>query len=531
MSRAPFSLRDWFDDRGARLLRDPSSAMARVFDVMTIAFVIAFHRILGKRFLCAPFGFDEHYFVWEGFSVNKGMVPYRDFFEFKPPMVILVNSLGQKIFGLEHLAYRQIFSLLSLAGFLSLTIALLSRATNRWLIAALMALMINHYFDGALHDSTVNNAESVGLDFFMIGCGILLLETRWERTQQVLGGAVLALGPLSKEPLAFATLAAWLCILCLYRYESVPGRAHRHFALFTIAGVVVVLTTWIVYMLATHSLGSYVAQTKMSFAYAKNYAYQLGWFPKSSTDGELAEAWKRLHKTYVNAEHLAVFVPLFVAALALRSGPRILAGVAALACAVGGVYAVTIGHAYAGHYYIMAMTGTFFFAVVGALTLDVHSKRGRGPLRRWVGFSAAAVALVTLWPRFSEEREKYATYQPAAPPVNMAEVALVQSLSSPGDRIWTLGEPLLYVYSGRLNAVRWGGTYDELIDYFPGKTDEEKLAGERAALVRNRPKLVVFGEDPIPGYGRKQRYIKALVMPFLTEYGYTKVHDKVYARP
>ena len=162
MSPAAFSLRDWFEARGARLLRDPASAMARVFDVATIGFVIAFHRILGKRFLCAQFGFDEHYFVWEGFSVTKGMVPYRDFFEFKPPMVILVNALGLRIFGLDHLAYRQIFSLLSLAGFLSLTIALLSRATNRWLIAALMALMINHYFDGALHDSTVNNAESVG---------------------------------------------------------------------------------------------------------------------------------------------------------------------------------------------------------------------------------------------------------------------------------------------------------------------------------------------------------------------------------
>ena len=192
---------------------------------------------------------------------------------------------------------------------------------------------------------------------------------------------------------------------------------------------------------------------------------------------------------------------------------------------------MTIGHAFAGHYYIMAMTGTFFFAVIGAITLDTHSKRRRGVLRSWIGLSAAAVALVTLWPRFSDEREKYATYQPAAPPVNMADVALVQSLSGPGDRIWTLGEPLLYVYSGRLNAVRWGGTFDELIDYFPGQTDEARLAGERAALIRNRPKLVVFGDDPVPGYGRKQRYLRALVMPFLTELGYTKVNDKVYARP
>ena len=531
MSPAAFSLRDWFERHGTRLLRDPASAMARVFDVMTIGFVIGFHRILGKRFFSAQFGFDEHYFVWEGYSVTKGMVPYRDFFEFKPPMVILVNALGLKLFGLEHMAFRQILVLLSLAGFLSLTIALLSRATNRWLVAALMALMINHYFDGTLHDSTVNNAESVGLEFFMIGCGVLLVETRWERTQLVLGGAILALAPLSKEPLALATVAAWLSILLLHRFEAARGRKNRRFVLYTTIGVASVVATWLVYMLVTHSLGSYIAQTKMSLSYAKNYAVQLGWYPKSSADGELAEAWKRLHKTYVNAEHLAVFVPLFVAALALRSGPRILIGVAALACEIAGIYGVTIGHAYAGHYYVMAMTGTFFFAVIGAIALDDYSKRRPGPMRRWIGLSAAAVALVTLWPRFSDEREKYATYQPPPPPVNMEEVALVKQLSSPGDRIWTLGEPLLYVYSDRLNAVHWGGTFDELIAYFPGSTDEERLAGERAALVRNRPKLVVFGEDPVPGYGRKQRYIKALVMPFLTEYGYTKVHDKVYARP
>jgi hypothetical protein len=298
---------------------------------------------------------------------------------------MLVNALGLKLFGLHAMAYRQIFSLLSIGAFLAFTIALLSRQTSRLLVGALVAFMISHYLFSGFHDSSINNSESVGLFFFMIGTSVLLLRTRWVRTQQVLGAAVLALAPLSKEPLVFVTLAAWLCLLSLHAVESGrPGT--KRFAIFTVAGATGVGGIWLAYMLATHSLGWYIVQLKLSIAYTKNYAYQLGWFPRDPPDGVFAECWKRLRENYVNYTRIGPFVPLFAAALAL-SGRRFLVGCLSLCAVVGGLYGVTIGHGFAPHYFIMAMTGTFFAAAIGAIALDSYARRSGSGLRWWVGLS------------------------------------------------------------------------------------------------------------------------------------------------
>jgi hypothetical protein len=505
-----------------------SRPLERVYDAVTIGAIVFYHRVLAASFVRVQFGFDERYFLNEGWSVLKGLVPYRDIQEFKPPMIFVVNALGLKLFGLEGMAYRKIFVLLSIAGFLSLALALLSRGTNRLLVVAVSALMITHYFHPPFFDSSIVNTESLSLYFFMIGCGILLFKTRLVRVQQFAGGACLALSPLSKEPMAFATLAAWLAFLLLCRTESRQKGAVKRFALYTISGVAAVALTWLVYMLATRSLGWYIVQLKLTMKYTKNYAIALGWFPKNPPGGEFAEIWRRLRATYLNADRLGVFVPLFLALLTLWSRKTIV-GVFALLAMVGSVYAVTIGRGFAAHYYIMAMAGTFLSVAMGALALDSYTGPGT-PLRRWVGLSWAAIAAVVLWPRFSDELDKYDTLTTPAPPLDQTELASVLQYSKPGDKIWTLGDPLLYVYSNRVLGFREAIVTDELIEYYPGDTDEHRLAGLRDELMTNLPKVVIFGGDPV-GYRRKQRFIDALVTPFLRDAGYKKIDEKVYVHP
>lgn len=508
-------------------------SLARALDLLVLAFVAHFHRIIGAKFLYAQLGFDEHYFVWEGFSLAKGMVPYRDFQEFKPPMIFVANALALKLFGLEQMGYRQLFMLLSLLAFLVLTIALLSRGVSRWLVGGLIALMINHFFDGGLHDSTINNAESLGLNFFLLGAGILLFKTDWKRTQQILGGIVFSLSPLSKEPLAIAVGFAWLALLLLDRSESAEPRATKRFITNTLSGVGLVLGTWLLYMLLTHSLGAYLLQLKLNVAYMKDYALQLGWFPRDPAGGVWVESWRRLRETYVNWGRLGVFLPLFVAAIVFFPGWRKLTGIAALGSMVSALYAVTVGKGFAGHYYVMAMTGTFFLATIGVIAITAYARWGSTPFHNWAAFSVVGVAILAISPRYLDEKDNVAKklYQPVEPPVSQAHVAIVRAHTKPGDRIWTLGEPLLYVFSDRLSAVREPAVIDDFIPYYPGNTDEERLAFQREELVKNRPKLIVFGDDPVPGYGRKQIYIRVLVMPFIKEFGYKQIDEKVYERP
>ncbi|HMI87347.1 MAG TPA: hypothetical protein VK550_24835 [Polyangiaceae bacterium] len=503
---------------------------ARLRDLLTVASVVMFHGVIGARFLHAPVGLDEAYFVFEGWSTVKGQVPYRDFQEFKPPMVIFVNAIGIQLFGLASMAYRHIFSLLSLAGFTCLTLALLSRGTSRLLVLAVVALMIDHFFDDGFHNSSIDNAESVGLGFLMIGCGILLFRTRFTRLQPIAGGAILALVPLSKEPLMFVTVAAWLTILVIHHAETRRLDAVTRYALFTALGVTGVTASWLAYMLATRSLDAYIIQLKLTIAYTKYFAYELGWFPLAPPRGEWIEIWDRLCGAYVNYRHLGMFVPFWIAVpLFWRRRPGVF--FATFAAVAGSLYAVTIGRGFAPHHFIMAMAGTFFATTVAVLALEGLSRRLSEHMRAALCLAGAAFALMTVWPRLSEEWSRYPRYRPPHPTVSANEIAFVQAHSSPGDKILTLGDPLLYVYSDRLSAWREIVALDELIDYYPGNTDEERLAGQREELSLTRPKVVIFGDDRAAGYRRKQRYIHALFLPFFRENGYAKFEDRFFVRP
>jgi hypothetical protein len=512
-----------------RFVVSAQSLLPRAYDGIVVLWLAVFHHVLGVKYRFAPIAFDEHFFLTEGWSVLNGQIPYRDFQEFKPPVIFFVHALGLQLFGLEGLGYRKLLALLSLAGFLALAVALLSRRVHRLLVVAVLMLLINHFYDDGLHKGVIDEAETLALDFFMLGTGVLLTRTKWQRTQQVLGGALLALSPMSKEPLAFVVLAAWLSLLLLHHIESASKGAARRFAGFTIAGVAGVLATWLVYMLATGSLSWFVLQMKLSIAYAENYAYTRTWGVRDPPGGQLAEMYRRLTPVYVNAAHLAVFIPFFAALVALP-GRRRLVAAGALVTFAAALYAVSIGGGYAYWYFIMAMAGTFFCVVLGAIALDEQAQRRNHHLPHAVAAACLGLALIMTLPRFVTEWQKYGGYRLAPLPVPQSDIDFVVEHTRPGDTIWTTDDPLLYVFSDRLNAFRGGIVLDEIIDYYPGNTDEERLSVIRQGLEENRPKLVIFGNTMVHP-PRKWRYTNVLVMPFLRDGGYIRLNDRFYLRP
>jgi len=503
--------------------------LPRAYDALVLVWLTVFHHVLGLKYRFAQIAYDEHYFLNEGWSVLKGQIPYRDFQEFKPPVIFFVNALGIQLFGLEQLGYRKFLSLLSLASFLIVAAALLSRRVNRLLVAGVLMLMIEHFYDDGLHNNVINDAETLALDFFLLGAGVLLARTKWQRTRLVLGGALLSLSPLSKEPMAFATVAAWLCFLLLERIEAGTWQAAKRFAIFSVAGVAGVVGTWLVYMLATDSLSWYILQLKLNLAYTKNYAYQLRWASRTPEGGALAESVRKLRQSYLDIRHFGPFLPLFVALVA-QPKRRWVVGLAALVTFAASLHAVSVGGGFAPRYFIMAMTGTFLCVALGSIALDGYAQHlGRKLAPPLLGAAWLLVALVTTGPRFASEWKKSGKY--AAPPIPVAQsdIDFVRRYTSPDDKIWTTDDPLLYVFSDRESAFRGGIVLDEIIEYYPGDTDAERLSVVRQGLEENRPKLVIFGNTQVSPR-RKQRYTKALVLPFLRDNGYIRLNDRFYLR-
>jgi hypothetical protein len=494
--------------------------------------VAALHLLFARAFMWAPIRWDEQYFLFEGFSLGRGMVPYRDFEELKPPLVFVVNMLALKVFGLEGMRFRYFFELLSLSGFLAIAIALLSRKVPRLIVFGLEALMINLFFDGAFLDLGVNNtSETAGLAFFMLAVGVLLMKTRRTALQQYAGGALLILSPLGKEPFVIPTFAAWLALLWLHQIESDDAGAWRRFVKRTCTGAASVIAVWFAYMLITRSFGWYLVQLRQTLVYSAEHNVMYGVFPKLDFWDTWAENRKRLSDKFVNPARMTVFLPYFLAALLLWRRRSLSMAAASLATFAAALYAVTIGRGFFGHYFIMAMSGTFLFAVLGAVAMNDQLHDVAAPWRRWVCIVLGATAVSSLWPRVLREREQWAAHKPPASPVSEELVRIIKARTTRDDMIWNIGTPAVNVFSDRVSASRILLVHDSLLHLYPGRTDEEKLATYRRELDAHMPKLVILSV----GRAGREREMDTLVTPFLRAHGYKQLPERspvpIYQRP
>jgi hypothetical protein len=512
----------------------------RFADAGLLGAITAIHLIFARAFLFGAFRFDEQYFLYEGFALGKGMVPYRDFQEFKPPMIFLLNLLALKTFGLDQMHFRRFFLLLSLAAFLVVAVALLSRGVPRLVILGATALMLNTFLDvHFLEGGTLDASECAGLWFFLLGVGVLLFKLprpAWQRWQQWAGGALLALAPLAKEPFCFPTLLAWGTLAVLADVEpddpSTPG-AGRRFAKNTALAAVAVAVLWLLYMLVTRSFGAYLANLRETMVYSAEHDIMYGVFPKLGFWGTWAENWTRLRSIYVNPAFLAPLLPYLLAAVLLwrRRSISMAAGVAATF--LGALYAVTIGHGFFGHYFIIAMTGSFFATTLGCLALGERASELAPHWRRWLGASLALMALYSLKPRLEQDWEQWSAQHPAPAPVSERLVRLVDARTAPRDTIWSVGAPAIYFYADRRAGTRIPYIHDSLLHLYPGKTPAEKLRTYRAELEVKMPKLVILTE----GRAGREQHMDLLVTPFLQDHGYQLISGPdaaevpVYQRP
>ncbi|MFL5305480.1 MAG: hypothetical protein ACJ8F1_09705, partial [Polyangia bacterium] len=169
-------------------------------DVLALAVTATVFLQMNKRFFYSPIGYDEEFFAWGGWSITKGLAPYRDFIEFKPPMVFITHAFAQLLFGFKNGGYRKFFTIFPLLSMLVLQGTLMARRIPRLLALALMLAIIVLFVNPAWHDTALSDAEGIGVSYYMLGLGCLLWEGRHAKATTILGGAFLSCCVLSKEP-------------------------------------------------------------------------------------------------------------------------------------------------------------------------------------------------------------------------------------------------------------------------------------------------------------------------------------------
>jgi hypothetical protein len=477
---------------------------------------------------------DEGFFVWGGWSLTKGLVPYRDFMEFKPPFLFFTHALALELHGFESFGFRTFFTYFPLASILALQISLLTRRIDKVLATGLSVALVHLWVTQAFHDTALSDAESIGLSYYFLGLAFLLARTRFAGIAQGVGTGLLICCALSKDPFLPCTVLTWAtCFFAQVRTGSWRTQALRYLKHASIGGAVV-LGGLVLYMLPTGALDAYVHMiSRYNVLYRDpvlSFCVAGGVFKPTTPLHDLFLQAQSLTSDFASLARMGFLLP-FGAGLLLATRRRtlpLLAGAGLVL--VSSFFAVVASNCPWKHYDNMLLAGLFFVIAVGLDLLSPHLREFSRTMRWLVRVAMLAGLVPAIWPRVAEERALYGT-RPL--PSSMTEPAprvfeLIREHTRPRDRIVTNGNPILYVQVNRLAGVRESNFLDPILSYYVGDTDAEKLRPVYEEMMKSRPKIVVL--DPSFIYARGRHY-EALWKPFLANNHYIQLTDNVYLRP
>jgi hypothetical protein len=526
-ARPPVSrrVRDWLE-------RNEVAIGKRALDLVALGLTAFVFLTLNRRFYWGPIGFDEEFFVWGGWSIKKGLVPYRDFLEFKPPMLFITHYVALALFGLKDAGYRIFFAAFPLLSVLALQVALVARGVGRFFAAAVMVGFVALFVNPAWHDTGLTDAESIGIAYYLLGLACLLWEGRFIKVTTLLGGLFMACCVLSKEPFAPVVGFTGLTMFWLRRPGASRWESRKLYAKYSLAGVALLVLALCVYLVPTGAIKGYAhllfgGYRKMFRNAATSYCVAFGAADAEPQGGMLLDDWRRLRLMFFKEDVLAYLLPIALpgAVFTFRRSKVLFAltGLALLAA----LAAPMMSRCLWPHYFSMAMAGVIFVLVVGVDSMKAVLRRASPATRRTV--TAAALLLVCLhaWPALDHERDALYTRRPWDEP-QAGLLEFIKTNTAPSDRIFTTGAPLLYAMADRLSAVRESTFIDPILASLDGASDREKLRPIFLQLVKNKPK-VVFMDGLYEE--RKPRITEALMKPFLTEFKYKQINERLYLRP
>jgi hypothetical protein len=477
---------------------------------------------------------DEGYWLWCGWSLLKGLVPYRDFMEFKPPMVFVTYALALKLHGYENYGFRQLFTYFPLASILVFQLSLFSRRVDKVLAMGLSLALIQIWVMAAFHDLGLGDTESIGLAYYFFGVACLLARTPFPAFMQVLGAAFLFCCSQSKEPYLPCVVMTWAACFFASDRRGTFREDGLRYAKWTGLGALIVAIALCIYMVPSGAMTAYIKMVRRyAVVYrdpAKSFCAVGGAFEPTTALNDIHRQWTAVSKNYLTMPVMGLTIPFAVASVAYlprRSLPLLVTTV--LTC-VAGFLAVTASNCPWVHYYNMLLGGLFFAFAMGLDAMAPYFEATTRPTRWLIRAAMFTGIFLVLWPRYESEAEAFGTrtYGTTAIETVPGSLALIAQHSNPDDRIVSDGNPIIYVVSNRVSGVRESNLLDPILNFYEGDTDEEKLRVVYDEMVKSRPKIIIL--DPDHG-DAKVRHIASLWNPFLTDFKYTKLSDNVYLRP
>ncbi|OGD08940.1 hypothetical protein A2397_05080 [Candidatus Amesbacteria bacterium RIFOXYB1_FULL_44_23] len=482
-----------------------------------LTIILGLTAVFSIKFIYSFLGFDESVFVWTGFNILNGEIPYRDFLEIKPPGIFFVNALGLLLFGVNN------FKLMPFLIFIPSLIGLYICLVRLGVFKLLAAILTLHYMTIVLYlpfHHTLNDVETYGLAFAVLAMVSIFLNLNngvqlKNDFSKYLAGIFLGFSVMCKEPFVL-TVIAIMGVVFVYELTIKRKQALTHLFL-TIAGGITVVVVFLSYLIVNNAADAYFGTLVSEFVHSKMH---------SSQPATLSYAWSKLSANYYNLKVLSALVPFYIFFIFRHKlGAFSLTTIAGV---ILGALSITIGRNYWDHNYLMGTASLLLPAIFGGKYLSqIYFKFSK----RTKILTVIVFLLFMVWPTvmlgYNFLVDVYARSYPK--PVIYPDPVLsqaVQKYSTANDYILLKDNPITYVVWNRKHSNKWSTMLDSLLKLYEGESTGEKLSILRSDIETKLPKIIYLPESQIRL--EQNFHMTQVLYPIINKYNYQQLHPNFY---
>lgn len=503
-------------------------------NLINICILLLLTFILSKRYIFSGLGYDEHGYVSMGYFFLNGMVPYKDFFELKPIIIILMNALGLKLFGQEYCAFKYIEFIFLFATVLIFYLTLVRNKVSKVFSFLIVYYSIFLLLYSKFHYISLNDSETYGFMFsILFFCSVFyntnIKEKRFYKSC-FLGGIFIALAFLSKEPFIISLVP--ISFLVFFNESSLRINSFRFISI--ILGFTSIMLIFLSYLLTNNAFDSYIDKLDYSIAYSKQYGTI---FKHNSTNKTFLETLlfdiKNLLSGY---ENLTIFFPLLglyiYSIFSIKNLSKLFIYILSI---LAGLYSISLGHLFFEKYFILGLFPIILFSFDGAKNISLFSMQSSKKHNLYLLIATFTILSIAYKTTSCLINETMITYLPAnlidfqTESFKKRVLPLVKKLTSKEDKVFFIGWMSMYACANRKPATKYYYVSDRALEINSRfLSSKERLKRLVRDLENNLPKIIYVDEDW--NRGEATTTYKKYIIPFIKKNGYLNCSNGLYLK-
>jgi hypothetical protein len=191
------------------------------------------------------------------------------------------------------------------------------------------------------------------------------------------------------------------------------------------------------------------------------------------------------------------------------------------------LFAVSLGHCFWSHYFVMGILGFVIPAVYGAKLINGNQMLVSKKARQVIISFAITGTIILIFLRVQFILQSKASIQKYDVPISFYNA--VQDFTNTNDKILLISDSPIYLsFLNREHATKWGTLFDELLPLLAGKTEVEKMQILRDEIKSNKPKVILIENTFL--INRQKIILNYVIAPIIQSGGYIETNPGVFIK-